>query len=439
MHEVRDDCKKRVPDGANDPPPNVGIIVTSYGSGAEAGTNLGTAGYSYDFVLELFVPLLERYGKVVPVQNSNANLVEAAQALSAEGLKPIHLSFLPFQDVTICDLIPNVVVPAWEFPDVPDHEFDGNPQNDWPATAARCDMILAGGPFTKVSLRKGGIRIPIRIVQIPTRDGYFELPPWAPDSLKQIQCPCRVYPYDGVTIPVLPPALVSKLDPPVRPLRLFTRSLERSLKHCVTTFFGESFYRRTSDRMKERRQEKSAPQRQIAKNLLVTNYPNVELSGIVYTSIFNPNDGRKNWADLLTAFLIALGDCEDATLIIKLVSSNPDAIYRIVNYYEKRDIPHRCKVVFISDFLTNDQMIQLTEASTYYFQTTKAEGNCLPLMNFIAAGRPGVSPNHTAIADYFDDEIGFVIESHPEPAAWPHDRQLRLRTGMSRALLNSAG
>jgi len=411
-----------------------GVIVTSYGSGAESGYNLGTAGYSYDVVLSLFLPLIEQYGKVIKVQNSIANVADAAQALRAEGLKPIHLTFLPFQDITVCEGIPNIVAPAWEFPDVPDHEFDGNPQNDWPATAHRCDMILVGGPFTETSLRRAGVRTPIRIVQIPTPIGYFELPPWSSDTVKLIQCPCRVYPNDGEAIPIRPPKSSPRRFSQVKPLRRATRAVERGVKHCTIGLFGESRYRQLSSSIKHRRQRKHTARRQIAKTLYVANHPDLELSGIVYTSIFNPGDGRKNWTDLLTAFLIALGEYEDATLIIKFVSSSLDEIYKVIKYYENIDILHRCRLVFIPEFLTKHQMIQLTEASTYYYQTTKAEGNCLPLMNFIAAGRPGVSPNHSAIADYFDDEIGFVIESHPEPAAWPHDQQLRLRTYWNRVV-----
>jgi glycosyltransferase involved in cell wall biosynthesis len=157
-----------------------------------------------------------------------------------------------------------------------------------------------------------------------------------------------------------------------------------------------------------------------------------ELSGIVYTSVFNPEDGRKNWTDLLTAFLYALGDREDATLVLKLVTKNAQAVKKVIKFYQGRDIPHRCKVVVIGDFLTEKQMYQLAEASTYYLQTTKAEGNCLPLMNYLAAGRPGISPNHSAMSDYFDDSVGFVIKSHPEPSAWPHDTRLRSRSTWGR-------
>ena len=158
----------------------------------------------------------------------------------------------------------------------------------------------------------------------------------------------------------------------------------------------------------------------------------MDLSGVVYTSILNPIDGRKNWHDLLTGFLLALGDREDATLVIKLICNDKSQVSRVLGYYMCRDIPHRCKLVVIPGYLSDEQMLQLAGASTYYLQTTKAEGNCLPLMNYLAAGRPGISPRHSAIADYFDDAIGFVVDSHPEPSAWPHDPRLRIRTSWGR-------
>ena len=69
----------------------------------------------------------------------------------------------------------------------------------------------------------------------------------------------------------------------------------------------------------------------------------------------------------------------------------------------------------------------LCRATTFYVTTTKAEGNCLPVMDYLAAGRPAVSPCHTALGDYFGPDVGFVVESHPEPAASPQDRRLRIR------------
>jgi len=135
---------------------------------------------------------------------------------------------------------------------------------------------------------------------------------------------------------------------------------------------------------------------------------------------------------MLSAYLVALSDCEDATLVFKLITRRRDAVEEVIQYYQDRDIPHRCKVAFVVDFLSEKQMQELAAASTYYVQTTRAEGNCLPLMNFLAAGRPGISPDHSAMGDYFDDCVGWVVRSSQEPAAWPHDPYLRLRTTWGR-------
>ncbi len=77
-------------------------------------------------------------------------------------------------------------------------------------------------------------------------------------------------------------------------------------------------------------------------------------------------------------------------------------------------------------------MQDLIRATTFYIQTTKAEGNCLPLMDSLAAGRPGISPNHSAMSDYFDQRFGHVIQSSPEPAAWPHDPRGGIQTTWAR-------
>ena len=52
----------------------------------------------------------------------------------------------------------------------------------------------------------------------------------------------------------------------------------------------------------------------------MTNAQSLVLDGIVYTTIVNPFDPRKNWQDTLSAFLLALGDRADATLVVKVVA-----------------------------------------------------------------------------------------------------------------------
>lgn len=296
------------------------VLLTCYMTGSTEGKNLGIAGYSHDFVAKLFSQLLSRWGKVVHVPNPKKNLESAAQEARVQGLKPLHLSVLPFQDVCLASSIPNVVMPAWEFPDVPDHGFDGNPQNDWPATADRCDLVLASGPFTEQALRKGGARVPIRIVPVPTPDAYFAVSNWVLGQKVSIDCPAYVFPQ------------ATSRSPAMSPIR-------RGAEHLASLFKGRP---PVGSRM-------ALPYQ--------CSLP-IDLSGIVYTSVFNPDDGRKNWHDLLTGFLFALGDREDATLVLKLVTKSADAVKKVIDYYQGRDVPHRCKVVVIGDFLTEKQMYQ---------------------------------------------------------------------------------
>jgi hypothetical protein len=109
----------------------VHFLVTSYMLGGPDGRNLGAPGYSHEFVARLFRPLLERLGQVTFVRDAERELARAVAACLSRGERPVHFSVLPFQDVTLAEGALNVVMPAWEFPDVPDHAFDDNPRNDW--------------------------------------------------------------------------------------------------------------------------------------------------------------------------------------------------------------------------------------------------------------------------------------------------------------------
>jgi glycosyltransferase involved in cell wall biosynthesis len=398
--------------------PRRAILLTSYCTGAARGRNLGVPGYSYDIVSELFFPLLDRWGEVVRIGRSPRELEAAVRDARLRGFEPIHVSFLPFQDVPLTPSAPNVVVPAWEFPDVPDHAFDGNPQNDWVATSERCAEVIVGGPYTAECFRRAGIRTPIHVVPVPTPESYFALPRWQPGEATLLGCHAYVFPPpDAHRPPAELPAPSRR--PPRDSLRGRVRRLyQRFVKPLLPPAVHHTL--------------RSASRFWLDPFGKANRHPYLELTGVVYTSIFNPGDGRKNWEDLLSGFLAALGDCADATLVLKLITRNPTWLERVAGYYRKLDRCHRCRVVFLTDYLSDEQMHALARGSTYYITTTRAEGNCLPVMNYLAAGRPVISTCNTAVSDYFDASLGFVLESHPEPAIWPHDRSLRFKTSWGR-------
>jgi hypothetical protein len=415
--------------------PHRAIILTSYQTGATRGKNLGVPGYSYDLVAQLFVPLLAKWGEVIQTARESGTLEVAVSDARRRGLDPVHVSFLPFQDFCPAPSVANVIVPAWEFPDVPDHVFDGNPNNDWVAAARQCDLVIVGGQFTVDTFQRAGIRAPIRIVPVPTPEEYFRLPVWQTGQQIRIPCPAYVFPH------------------PDRPDHAMWDAPE--IRQEKATGNAGSLRGQLRDKMRQTYSQYLKPLVPPAAHTLLKTLtrkagrnawdryvescrrPHVELSGVVYTCIFNPSDGRKNWEDLLTGFVWALRDHADATLVVKLVTKNRTWIDRILMYYRCVGLAHRCKVVFITEYLSNEHMLDLVRASSYYLTTTRAEGNCLPVMNYLAAGRPCVSPCHTALGDYFTNEMGFIVETHLEPAIWPHDSRLRFRTTWGRVVWTS--
>ena len=401
------------------------VLLSSYGTGANNGKNLGAPGYSHDIVMQLYAPILEKWGKVICVSDPLENLEQAICDARADGLEPIHLSVIPCQDAYVSSNVPNVLMPAWEFPDIPNHGFGQNPQNDWTIVASQCSALFVSGDFTSNAFRKAGVTVPIHHVQVPCDESYFSLTNWdSSQTTTTIECSNYSFCSNDQEKPAIPLPVAPQHRKPKQGLRKAGKMLESKVRKTIRSVVNDQLYRNVSDRFKRSKTLSILPEE--------FKSDSIDLDGVVYTSIFNPNDGRKNWQDLLTSFLVALSDKKDATLVVKLVSRDPVALAKFLRFYLGRDIAHQCRLVVTTDFLSEEQLVDLTAASTYYIQTTRAEGNCLPLMNFLAAGRPGVSPCHSAISDYFDAEVGFVAESHQEPAAWPHDPQLRTRSTWGR-------
>jgi glycosyltransferase involved in cell wall biosynthesis len=407
------------------------VILTSYQSQAHQSKRLGAPGYSYDIVARLFLPLLERWGVVVPVPRDAGRIESAIREAHRRGLQPIQLSFLPFHDVYLTPSAPNVVFPFWEYPDAPAEAFDGNAQNNWAATANRCDLVLVCGPFTTEALQRAGVRTPIRIVPVPAPQEYFRIPPWSAEAVVRLACPAYVFPHPNVPPHELwdaPDAEQHSENRPPRPSlkRAALGKLRECYRSLMKPLLPPIFHEVMRDGVRPIGHDRWRSY------LWSCRRDEVELSGIVYTSIFCPYDYRKNWEDMLSGFVLALRERADATLVVKLITKERRTVDRVLHYYRSLGLAHRCKVVFITDYLSNEQMFELARASAYYLTTTRAEGCCLPLSNYLAAGRPGVAPCHTAISDYFGPEMGFMIQSSRERIGWPQDRRVRFKTTWQR-------
>jgi glycosyltransferase involved in cell wall biosynthesis len=343
-------------------------------------------------------------------------LEQAAGVARSAGLSPVHLSFLPLHRMVCVSGVPNVAAVAWEYPDLPAADIGGDPRNNWTRVAGELDLVITHTQYSRHAFLRAGVRTPIRVVPIPIHADYFAAAPWRLGHKTVLDCPCYVFPQPAG------PALWAPTppgDPSVRGLRglgkkatgLIPGRAGRALRRTVHAF-----------RVGWRAAREVLHQKDIRD--LYPPLPRLELSGVVYTTIFNPFDGRKNWVDLLGGFLLALADRPEAQLVVKLVvppDKEADALAAAFACYRRATSGHRCQVAFITACLSEEQLVRLAEASTYYLNTSRAEGSCLPLQNFMAAGRPAVAPNHTGIADSLDENCGFVVASHPEPTCWPID------------------
>ncbi len=145
------------------------------------------------------------------------------------------------------------------------------------------------------------------------------------------------------------------------------------------------------------------------------------LDGIVFTSVLAPKDGRKNWQDILSAFAIAFADTPDATLVFKMIGA--DAAFW---WWEFHDIITRlpqfsCRVIVLQGYLTDDMYQQLIGNTHFVVNASLAEGQCLPLVEFMSGGRPAIAPAHTAMLDYITAANAFIVGGDVEYCAWPHN------------------
>src|SRR5690606_26420289 len=79
------------------------------------------------------------------------------------------------------------------------------------------------------------------------------------------------------------------------------------------------------------------------------------ISGVVYVSVLNPKDGRKNWANILTAFCWAFRDVEDATLILKMSQKDLSTYQPELLDLLKRLSPFSCRVIALHGFLDDSE------------------------------------------------------------------------------------
>jgi glycosyltransferase involved in cell wall biosynthesis len=471
--------------------PRFAFLVSTTGCARDIRLYIGAPAYSYYFVLEALAPVLERFGTWQLVEQPESRLPYLAARAAAEGLRPVHLALNPPQDAYFTPAVPTVLFPFWEFPRIPDRDFGLDSRQNWARVAQKASLVLTACGFTAAAFQRTGLPCPVAVVPVPLGPEQFLVPDWDPTHSWALACRHLVWggvapeggvaPHNGAAhgtdqeaharsstraarvgrdllrkaSPWLGPEAVSRLVRLKRELakepnaqagqggrpasrkpvlvRLAYLALRSAYRKHLRPWVSEEGQRRIN-RVRAKVLRLVAPGPEEVLDPLLPSAP-LRLQGLVYTTFLNVGDLRKNYGDLLSAFLIAFRDRPDVTLVIKL-ASNPVREHNEVSLlrqrYEGLGLEHRCRVVVITEFLSDAQLRELLRVTTYYVNTSHAEGACLPLQQALAGGRPVLAPAHSAMADYIDSKVAFVLESHPEPAPWPHDPERRLDTFWNR-------
>jgi glycosyltransferase involved in cell wall biosynthesis len=449
------------------------FILYSDVSDSSISQSLGRPEYSYYFVLKAYRPLLESLGRV-HVVSAPAEVDPLYRRLLAAGEDSVFLSFAPPQKTPADLQCPTVCVVAWEFDSIPDEQWDNDPRQDWTQMLARQGRVITLSSHTARAIRRAmGEDFPVLV--LPTalwerfsdiRQAHVLTPINAGATLAIRGCifDSRELGLSAdalIPVPLTPEeeaALAAEIEaarpPPLtlkrrfviarHYLRLWALDLGRDLAEPVprVKYLQNWYWEGVRDRVPDNLHawlEQRLPAICGAHPIPLSEPPPLDLpatdgivetrvDGVVYVSVFNPKDGRKNWHQLITAFCWAFREQPDATLVVKITQNDLALYYSELMTLLAQLSPFACRVVVMHGYLDDAQYAELYKAATFYVNASRCEGLCLPLMEFMSSGKPVIAPAHTAMEDYIDDSVAFVVRSSEELTIWPQDTRIIYRT-----------
>jgi glycosyltransferase involved in cell wall biosynthesis len=393
--------------------------------------NLGVAEYSYYFVRERFRVMLQKRYDVIVVTDPERQVDAIYDELVRKGRDCVFLSFAPPHRTFLSVRCPTIPVFAWEYDTIPTETWDEDPRNDWRHVLGRLGRAITHSKYSADAVRSAmGEAFPVVSIPAPVWDACRETGSRPPDPKRCAQLNVHAAIIDSRSL-----AVASQLES-----KSFRSRLRVTIYHFVAWYREAirdllpaaavrllSATARSFQRLRLRGSKRRAWLLGNRSPPSVKDVASLDLEGIVYTSVFNPYDGRKNWSDIVTAFCSALGDRDDAVLVLKFLHHNGAFGMSMVSQLLTRLSPHKCRVVAVDGFLDDDTYRQLIAATTFAVNASLGEGQCLPLMEFMSCGKPAVAPRHTSMVDYVDQQVAFPVQWSLEPCCWPHDGRCAIR------------
>jgi hypothetical protein len=324
----------------------------------------------YRGAMRAFAPALARLGEAMEVESS-----AAADAIWAErraaGQHCVLFSFGPPRRAPLTGRCPVIPVFGWGFPNLPTASWDGDLRSDWRNALRLTGRAVTFSQFAAAAVKAAmGADFPVAAIPPPV---------------------------------VVPPE--AEAPPPPAP--------RRALRVHGVVFDSREHQFDPNDT--------AAPQRVWRGDSDADRAPQtLDIEGVLFTAVLDFEDGRKNWGELVAAFVTAHRDTRDAVLLLRLAA--PDAGWPSQLYRWLALLPRfACRVLAVRAPLEPAAMDELVAATDWCVSVANAEGLGLPLQRFLAAGRPAIAPAHTALADLIAPEHAVVVASEEEPWRWPEE------------------
>ncbi|MCG8671801.1 MAG: glycosyltransferase [Pseudomonadales bacterium] len=433
------------------------IIVYSEVNADNASTSLGKPDYSYYFVLKDYLPALKKMGEVIIAKS----IEDIDKIYSANGEKDcVFLSFTPPQKTPQNLNCPTFPVFAWEFSTIPNEHWLDDPNQNWAEVLKHFGQAITHSELTVSAVKQAsGNDMLIESIPAPVWDRcqglYEQVKSRALDAVQQIdikkaivfdtnnpehrQC---IPNHDEIKHAV---SVARSPDKQPKPTKKEIRSkFIDEWRENVLKPFSPFLYRATSSNEHLSKRFSSGSGNIRVKNIveptsvegsdffdspvLTPGDHQLELSGVIFTSLFNPYDGRKNWGDMMMGFIAAFKDNPDATLVFKLAHHKYKAAFNDMLMCMALMGDFKCRVVIIHGYLSADSYQKLMTSTHYIVNASYGEGQCLPLMESLSAGIPAIAPRHSAMVDYINEDIAFIVDSWEDATAWSHDPRLAYRT-----------
>jgi hypothetical protein len=358
--------------------------------------HLGEREYGYFFVLRAFQRVLADLGSIEVVRHPETEVDPIFKACRANGEPCLFFAFAPPNKIPLALECPTVPVIAWEFSTIPDGAWDKDARHDWRFVLGRIGRAIALSRFSaRVIAEAMGPEFKISVVPVPMRRCLGDAVPADPFS-------------GGADIDLAG----NILDTAAMNLRvdILAQAPPESISSCEI---------------------ESAPA--AGGGLDPVTPPGqaprcVSPGGIIYTAVLNQNDGSKNPRDLVTAFCWAFRETSDATLVLKVCNLGLPAFHSVLVPLLYKLSPFKCRVLVVPEYLPDSKYERLIQGTTFYVNASVAEGMGMPLMEFMACGKPAIAPLHTAMSEYVDGDVAFIVRSSPQMAAWPDDPRGFFRT-----------